>query len=118
DSIEKLKAVGSYQKAVIDTERTVTVVTDLMAITFSTKGGQHQRVELKKFNGPDSTPVKLASTDFDKIDYSINSGANSSAYISNLNFHLDTVINKGKSYLVKFTLQPDSAGPSIHHQFD
>jgi len=118
DSLAKIKSGGNYQKAVIDSERTVTIVTDLLQITFSTKGGQPKKVELKKFNGTDSTPVKLASTDFDKIDYSINTGSNSSAYISNLNFHLDTVINTGGNYLVKFSLTPDSAGPAIHHQFN
>jgi YidC/Oxa1 family membrane protein insertase len=118
DSIAKIKTGGIYQKAVIDSERTVVIPTDLMEITFSTKGGQPKRVALKKFNGPDSTPVKLASTDFDKIDYSINTASNSSAYISNLNFHLDTVIdNADKSQIVVFTLKPDSAGPAIHHQF-
>jgi YidC/Oxa1 family membrane protein insertase len=118
DSIAKIKTGGIYQKAVIDSERTVVIPTDLMEITFSTKGGQPKRVALKRFNGPDSTPVKLASTDFDKIDYSINTASNSSAYISNLNFHLDTVIdNADKSQIVVFTLKPDSAGPAIHHQF-
>jgi YidC/Oxa1 family membrane protein insertase len=118
DSLAKIKSGGNYQKAIIDSERTVTIVTDLLQITFSTKGGQPKRVELKKFKGTDSTPVKLASTDFDKIDYSINTGSNSSAYISDLNFHLDTVINTGGNYFVKYSLKPDSAGPAIHHQFN
>jgi len=118
DSIAKVKTAGSYQKAVIDSERTLVVNNNVLEITFSSKGGQPKEVKLKKFNGPDSTPVKLASSDFDKIDYSVNTGTNSSAYISELNFHLDTVIeNADKSKVVVYTLKPDSTGPSIRHQF-
>ena len=108
----------TYQKTVADSERTVTVTTDLLEVIFTSKGGQPKKVLLKKYNGQDSTPVKLASTDFDKIDYPINIAANSSAYISNLNFHLDTILNTGNSHLVKYTLQADSGGPKIHHQFE
>ena len=118
DSLRRVTSGNNRQREVIDTEQIVKVVTDLMEVTFSTKGGQPKKVELKKFKGRDSTLVKLASTDFDRIDYSINTGTNSSTYISNLNFHLDTVINNGKNYSVRYTLQPDSAGPAIHHQFN
>ena len=118
DSIAKVKTAGGFQKAIIDAERTVVINNNVLEITFSSKGGQPKEVKLKKFNGPDSTPVKLASSDFDKIDYTVNTGTNSSAYISQLNFHLDTVIeNADKSNVVVFALRPDSAGPSIRHQF-
>ena len=118
DSIAKSKSGGVFQKATIDSERTLIINNNVLEITFSSRGGQPKKVELKKFNGQDSTPVKLASSGFDKIDYPINTGANSSTYISGLNFRLDTVIeNADKSHLVVYTLNPDSAGPSIHHQF-
>jgi YidC/Oxa1 family membrane protein insertase len=118
DSIVKSKSGGAFQKATIDSERTLIVDNNVLRITFSSKGGQPRKVELKKFNGQDSTPVKLASSDFDKIDYPINTGANASAYISELNFHLDTVVeNPDKSHLIAYSLSPDSAGPSIRHQF-
>src|SRR5438105_12519357 len=118
DSIAKVKSGGGFRKATVDSERLFVIESNVLQITFSTKGGQPKKVQLKKFKGLDSTPVKLASTDFDKIDYSINTGPNSSAYISNLNFHLDTVIeNPDKSYRVTFTLKPDSSGPSLQHQF-
>jgi len=118
DSMAKSEAGGGFQKATIDSERTLIVNNNVLEITFSTKGGQPRKIELKKFRGLDSTPVKLASSDFDKIDYPINTGANSSAYISELNFHLDTFVqNADKSYLVVYTLRPDSAGPFVQHQF-
>ena len=118
DSIARVKMAGGFQRAVGDSERTVVITNNVLEITFSTKGGQPKEVKLKKFNGPDDTPVKLASSDFDKIDYTVNTGTNSSAYISQLNFHLDTVIeNADKSSVVVFALRPDSTGPSIRHQF-
>jgi len=118
DSIAKIRTAGGFQKAVIDTERTFVVNNNVLEITFSSRGGQPKEVRLKKFNGLDSTPVRLASSDFDKIDYSVNTGSNSSAYISELNFHLDTLIeNADKGHTVVYTLRPDSTGPSIRHQF-
>ena len=118
DSIARIRTAGGFQKAIIDAERTVVINNNVLEITFSSKGGQPKEVKLKKYNGPDSTPVKLASSDFDKIDYTVNTGSNSSTYISQLNFHLDTVIeNADKSTVVVFGLRPDTAGPSIRHQF-
>lgn len=118
DSIVKIKSGGAFQKAIVDSERLLVINNNLLQITFSTKGGQPKKIELKKFNGPDSTPAKLASSDFDKIDYSINTSPTSSTYISDLNFHLDTAIeNADKTQVVMYTLKPDSGGPSVHHQF-
>lgn len=118
DSIAKAKAGGAFQNAINGSEQLRTINTDLLAITFSSRGGQPRKVELKKFKGPDSTPVKLASSDFDKIDYTINTASNSSTYISGLNFQLDTVItNVDRSQVVIYSLKPESSGPSIHHQF-
>jgi len=118
DSIAKIKTSGIYQKAISGTEQVRIINTNLLTITFSTKGGQPQKIELKKFNGQDSTPVKLASSDFDKIDYPINTLSGSSLYVSELNFNLDTVIrNADNSQVIVYSLRPDSAGPVIHHQF-
>jgi YidC/Oxa1 family membrane protein insertase len=118
DSIARARNAGGFQKAVTDTERTVVINNNVLEITFTSKGGQPKEVRLKKFNGIDSTPVKLASSDFDKIDYPINTGGNSSTYISQLNFHLDTVIeNADKTRLVVFALPADSTGASIRHRF-
>jgi YidC/Oxa1 family membrane protein insertase len=118
DSVARARTAGGFQQAVVNTEQTRVINNNVLEITFSSKGGQPKEVKLKKFNGPDSTPVKLASSDFDKIDYSVNTGANSSGYISEFNFHLDTVIeNADKSQVVVYALRPDSSGPSIRHQF-
>ncbi|HMG66058.1 MAG TPA: hypothetical protein VK588_00170, partial [Chitinophagaceae bacterium] len=104
DSIAKIKTSGIYQKAISGTEQVRIINTNLLTITFSTKGGQPQKIELKKFNGQDSTPVKLASSDFDKIDYPINTLSGSSLYVSELNFNLDTVIrNADNSQVIGYS---------------
>jgi len=118
DTLNKLKQAGSFQKAATGPEEITTINNGFLNITFSTKGGQPKRIELNKFKGQDSTPVKLASTDFDKIDYTISTASNSSSSISAFNFHLDTVIhNPDSSHVIVYTLKPDSAGPVIYHRF-
>jgi YidC/Oxa1 family membrane protein insertase len=117
DTLNKLKESGQFQKAVFGEEKTFSIDNNVLSITFTSRGGQPKEVRLKKFNGPDSTPVKLASSDFDKIDYQINTGT-SGAYISDFNFHLDTVIkNPDESRVIVFALRPDTTGPTIRHQF-
>jgi len=70
---------------------------------------------LTKFNGLDSTPVKLASTDDDKIDYGINT-SNGATSISTLNF-IDTLIkNPDGSQTVICSLFSDS-NQTIKHIF-
>jgi YidC/Oxa1 family membrane protein insertase len=118
DSIAKIKKGGVYQQAINGKETVRTIKNKLLTITFSSKGGQPKEVELNDYKGPDSTLVKLASTDFDKIDYPINTLSGSSVYISDLNFQLDTVVtNADGSSVITYTLKPDSTGPVIHHQF-
>src|SRR5687767_1853306 len=66
DSVTKKNIVGIFtdtlEKA---TEELVVVENEVMRITFTTKGGQPKKVELKNFKGPDSNLVRLASTDHD-----------------------------------------------------
>jgi YidC/Oxa1 family membrane protein insertase len=93
------------------------VTNGVLRINFSTKGGQPKKVELENYKGPDSTPVKLASSDFDKIDYSFNAG-NKGLAISDLNFHLDTsYTNADKSQVIVYSLKVDSTGSEIRHQY-
>ena len=119
DTTAKLQSTQNTQPsqfpiAKSDNEKTFTVTTDVMRITFTSKGGQPKKIELLKYKGPDSLPVKLASTDFDKIDYRIKTGQTTDD-ISNLNFK-DSLINTVDSSTVIFTLT-DSTGESIQHVF-
>ncbi|MES1221423.1 MAG: membrane protein insertase YidC, partial [Bacteroidota bacterium] len=120
DSPNKIVSAGSsFGKSVNGTEQTFQVENDLVKITFTNKGGQPKGIELKKFKHPDSSFVKLAATDFDKIDYSINTGSNQSAHISDLYFDATTPVkNADGSTTVSFTLlSSDSSGKSITHQY-
>jgi YidC/Oxa1 family membrane protein insertase len=110
---------GPFQDAVKGTAQLVEVNTELFKITFTTKGGQPKAVELKKFRSADSSQVKLAATDFDKISYRINTEINKTAETGDLYFQPGVVTkNADGSSTVSFTLPGDSAsGSSITHQF-
>src|SRR5438045_1649175 len=86
DSVARVSSAGGFGNALAGTEQVTQVATNLLKITFSNKGGQPKKVELLGFKGPDSTNVKLASTDFDKITYTINTAANKTADISSFYF--------------------------------
>jgi len=119
DSISKIAKAGQFQSAIEDTERLVSVETDLIKMTFTTKGGQPKKVELKNFKGLDSNWVRLAATDFDKISYTINTAANSSSQTGDLFFpQIDSVKNADGSKIISFTLtSSDSNAASIIHEF-
>lgn len=102
-------------------EKTSVLENSLIKVTFTNKGGQLKQVELKKFKGQDSLPVKLAGSDFDNISYSINTGSASvqrSAETADLFSMGQTVTNKDGSQTLSFQLNPnDSSGRSITHEF-
>ena len=116
DSAARQASAGEFQAAVNGAEKLDTVKTGLMKIVFTNRGGQPKSVELENFKGPDSTNVKLASTDFDKISYSIKSANNTTANITDFYFSGGQVtMNPDSSQTITFQL--DAAGKSIVHQF-
>ena len=118
DSLQKIGITGVFKKPGADTEKLIVVDKDLVRVAFTNKGGQPKWVELKKYKNQDSTWVKLAGSDFDKISYSINTGPNNSAQITDLFFSsVDTVSNPDGSTAVTFTLNADSGASSIKHRF-
>ncbi len=118
DSVAKIKSGGIFKNAVNDSERLRVVNNGLITITFTSKGGQVKNVELNNFKNQENTTVHLASTDFDKIDYTINTGNNSSSPIKNFNFSSDTlIINPDSSKTIIYKLTTDSGGATIEHRF-
>lgn len=104
------------------TEKKVVLENNLMKVTFSNKGGRIQKVELRKFKGQDSLPVRLAASDFDNISYTINTGTaavQKSAETGSLWFNdVDTATGTDGNKRVSFTLKPqDSSGRYITHEF-
>ena len=74
---EKVLAnTGVFKGTEDSVERLVSIENDLLKITFTNKGGQVKKVELKNYKGQDSSWVKLAATDFDKLTYRISTGNN------------------------------------------
>ncbi|HVT84518.1 MAG TPA: membrane protein insertase YidC [Chitinophagaceae bacterium] len=119
DSLNRLSKEGVFKSAGSDSERLVYAENDLIKIAFTNKGGQPKWVELKKFKNQDSTFVKLAATDFDKIDYTINTGPNSSASITDMIFSGIDSVKTPDSTVITFTLRSkDSASSfSVTHRF-
>lgn len=121
DSVAKVTKVGSFQAAIKDTtEKLVVAENELMKVTFTNKGGQVKKVELKKFKGHDSSEVKLAASSFDKLGYSINTGNNTTANTAELYFNAaEPVKNTDGSQTIAFTLQSSdsTATSSITHKF-
>ena len=120
DSQNKMVNAGtSFSKSAGGTEKTFQVENDLLRITFTNRGGQPKLIELKKFRQPDSSFVKLASAEFNKIDYTVNSGNNQSSHIRDLYFDAGAPAkNADGSMTVSFSLlSDDSTGKSITHQY-
>src|SRR5688572_8580132 len=59
---------GEFQQYSAGSEQLQVLENDLVKIVFTNKGGQPKYAELKNYKTPDSTLVKLASTDFDKLN--------------------------------------------------
>jgi YidC/Oxa1 family membrane protein insertase len=120
--IEKEKIIantGVFNNAADSIEHLVAVENDLIRVTFTNKGGQVKKVELKNHRGQDSSLVKLAGTDFDKISYRISTGNNGTAETGDIFFpKIDSVTNADGSKTISFTLgAKDSSGTSITHEF-
>jgi len=96
------------------TEQLVTVENEVFKISFSNKGGQPRKVELKNYKSFDSTPVTFGGQEFDKISYAINTGQGQSAQVGELFFSPGTVTkNADNSQTVTFQL-PVAGGNIIH----
>jgi len=118
DSLNHINSAGYFQGGALGTAQVFSAENSLIKIYFTSKGGRPQRVELKKFIGPDSGLVKLAGTDFDKLGYMINTGSNNTASTADLFFpKIDSVRNPDGTQTISFTLASDSTGESIVHEY-
>ncbi|NTS42016.1 membrane protein insertase YidC [Flavisolibacter sp. BT320] len=107
---------AGFQLALDGTETTTPVATDLLNVVFTNKGGQIKAVELKKFNNPDSSFVKMAATDFDKITYNISAGPNRPAAIDQIYFTLTEKKETPDSTVISYSTR-SSEGQEIVHRF-
>lgn len=113
---QQIKA-GQYRQAANSPEQILFMENEVFRIAFSTRGGQPKWVELKKFKAQDSSLVRLAGGEFNRIDYPVNTGEGTTT-IKELNFSgIERTVNPAGDSVLKLTLQADSAGPSITHQW-
>jgi YidC/Oxa1 family membrane protein insertase len=98
-------------------EQLVTVENKVFKITFSNKGGQPQRIELKDFKTFDGKPLILQDGSFNNISYAINTGNNHTAQTSELLFTpLPLQTEADSSKIISFKLETNN-GQSIVHQY-
>lgn len=108
---------GAFQQAASGTEEVTVYQNDLLKVGFTNKGGQVKFVELKKFKDQQERSVRLASTDFDKIDYKIKGDAGQVSNIKDLYFKAgNLVVNSDSSQTISYILG-DSTGRAITHEF-
>jgi YidC/Oxa1 family membrane protein insertase len=116
DSVSRVSAAGDFTTAAIGTEQLVTLENKVMKVTFTNKGGQVRKVELKNYKSSvDGKQVVLSEQS--QIGYAINTSANQSAQTNNLFFAASQpVTNADKSQSVSFTLT-GANGETVIHQY-
>jgi YidC/Oxa1 family membrane protein insertase len=117
DSQNRVTSAGDYGQYIKGTEQLTQITTDVVTIAFTNKGGQPKWVELKNFKGPDNKNVRMAATDFDKISYSVKTGNNQTADITNFYFAGGQVVkNADNTQTITYQLQSPT-GSKVEHQY-
>lgn len=115
DSLNRTTNEGYFADSSQPAPQDFVIENNLLKVHFSSLGGQPSLVELKKYRDQDSSLVKLAGSDFDKIDYTINISENKSGTIADKTFKPARITtNADSSQVIQFTL---GNGPSIMHEF-
>ena len=120
DSVANAAEAGQFPSAKNAPEQLFFAENDVFRITFTSKGGQPRWVELKKFKNQDSGLVRLAATDFDKINYMVNTGNNTATPVTDLLFtKVDSTRNTDGSATYSFTSQSSDSNSvsSITHSY-
>ena len=118
DTVSRTVAVDTSGKSLSSgTEQFTVVENELIKVTFTNKGGQPKKVELKKYKSLHAdTPVVLGGTAFDQISYRVNAGASASD-IANLYFKPSQVVKNGdNSQSISFQADVPNTG-LVTHQF-
>ena len=107
---------GYFQKQMTGTEKLEYLENDLVKIAFTNKGGQVKWAELKNFKDQQKKLVRLASTDFDKIDYKIKGDAGQPGNITDFYFPPASIVKTDSAQTISYSLA-DSSGRSVTHEF-
>ncbi len=110
-------AATNIQQDTSGKEQFFTLENKVLKITFTNKGGQPQKIELKDFKTFDGKPLILQDGNFNNISYAINTGNNQTAQTSDLLF---TSAGPQKSLdgkdMLNFSVQ-SKGGQKIEHQY-
>ncbi len=109
--------VGTIIQDTSGKEQLIEVESKLLKITFSNKGGQPKKIQIKKFKTFDGKPLILQDGQFNNISYAINTGANQTAQTSDLLFTPSSIqTTPDSTQIISFHLQTRN-GESIEHQY-
>ena len=98
-------------------EKLIDVETDVLKVTFSNKGGQPRRVELKKYQSFNGTPAALLEAEAERFSYSIFSAPGQSIAVQDLYFQPGTLVRRpDQSQVLTFQAIGD-AGQTITHTY-
>lgn len=90
---------------------------DVLKISFSPKGGQPARVELKKYFRFDRSPVVLQEGGFNELSYRVNTGKNHTEETADLLFIPGPVSNNQDGSRSVSFVASDSAGHKLTHTY-
>jgi YidC/Oxa1 family membrane protein insertase len=115
---QPIKSAGLSGFSMAGTVPTTAILeNDVLKISFSSKGGQPSRVEMKKYVRFDKTPVVIQSGDFNELSYRINTGNNHTEQTADLMFSPGPVqVNEDGSRSISFTAG-DSLGHKLIHTY-
>ena len=98
-------------------EEFITLENKVLKITFTNKGGQPKKIELKNFKTFDGKPLILQDGNFSNISYAINTGNNQTVQTSDLLFTPSKIQTTADSNeIISFSLQTKD-GQTIEHQY-
>ena len=98
-------------------ETLFTLENKVLKITFTNKGGQPKKVELKDFKTFDKKPLILQDGNFNNISYAINTGNNQAVQTSDLLFSSSGPVTSGDGKeTISFSLVSKD-GNKIEHQY-
>ncbi len=117
DSQRAVKQLSSGFEPGVTAAQMVEVKTELMSVTFSTKGAQPVKVVLNKFKKADGTQVILQQGGFNKFSYSVNGANNRTAQTDDIFFTAQPIkVNADQSQTLVFTSK-DSSGKELVHEY-
>lgn len=116
DTIKQAQLQNDFQSQP-GTEQLVTVENNLLKITFSNKGAQPVKVELKNFKKYDGSSVVLQEGNFNQFSYSINAGNNKVAQTNDIFFVAQAKVTHADSSQTLSFVAKDSSGKEMVHEY-